>query len=269
MKCELHGNSPGPAIGAIGVWDPLLGHHRGLLSLLRASARKVSKSALIIAIDPDPGQYVSGRTDWPVYNDVRLRAELLCDAGADAVLAVHFSPADIDLAASDLFELVQQHCTLSEVWLGATQTLGRGPKGNASAIDECGRLFGFSVKRLRPTGNNIVSSGLVRHLLHQGRLAEAVRLVGAPPVWQRPPGGVLRLPWPSGAYEAASVDGMMGSDPGSTRTVTLHPEYPGRSRLLWETDFGERVSFRSGPADRDSPEAGPTPDILDEVARRL
>jgi riboflavin kinase/FMN adenylyltransferase len=247
VKACLYGQIDGPAVAAIGVWDPLLPAHKDLFAQIRASAREWSLPTVAIAIDPDPVRYLWGPSDVPVYNSAAVRIERIRGCGMDAVLQVRFVKRDIDATAADFFAVVDQYARIAELWLGARQSLGRCEGGSFAAITELAAQRGMQVKRL-PFQR--LDSRKVRDLLQAGRLAEAARIVGHPPVQSRPASGRLRLAWRPGLYQALPPP---NSHPAAAGGELLTLELKKQPRQLpfldWPDPRIEYLTFVCGPCD--------------------
>jgi FAD synthetase len=246
VKAALHGNVASPAVAVIGVWDPFGSAHRQLFEQLGRRARETGLSSLAIMLDPHPASFREGASKWPVYDDVAARVRLILDCGTDGVLLVRFARKDADAGAAALFGLALSKVELAEIWLGFSQTLGRGPAGSRDAITALARQERIRVEVLRPA--NILDRD-VRSLLEAGRIAEAGHAVGRPPVWRRPRSGRLGLAWKPGRYAAVPLSAPNGRPEGRARRVQLRPAEKGMAALAWPDGEIVYLAFVAGPAD--------------------
>jgi FAD synthase len=249
MRATMYGAAAGPSIAVAGVWDPLAPSHRELFEQLHCRARRNSLSSLVIVIDPDPARLLQGDAQWPVYNDLQTRVRLLLASGIDGVLHLHFARNDLSFGAREFFSLVTAHVALKEFWLGARQSLGRGPAGSQETIMEITRQYGIPVQhlpRLQPTG----APYDIRKSLAGGRVAEIARLVGHPPMRGRPRSGIVRLAWQPGCYGVQALDSLTMHPTGPRMEAELVPARRGLSTLQWPDRSVKYLAFMKGPADQ-------------------
>jgi FAD synthase len=252
MRATQHGCLTGPAIAVVGVWDPFLSSHRTLLEELRDRATQGSCSSLAVLIDPPPGTVSRfrlryGTAGWPVYDSVSARIRFMLNCGIDAVLGVRFSKRDFGAAAADFLDAVRAHVAVEELWLGAVQQLGPGPSGSRTAVADYAVRHGLRLTMLPapPLGTYDV-----RYLLASGRLADAIEVVGHPPIWARPRSGGLRLAWKPGRYRAIPLTHPGPISEGSELDVVVTPQPKGPSRLTWPDREIRYLAFVSGPSDQ-------------------
>jgi len=98
--------------------------------------------------------------------------------------------------------------------------LGSGPGGSTQTIAALCAKRKITLKRL-PTSRESRMSGEARSLLSNGRLREAIQLVGRPPVWSRPRSGKLRLAWRVGDYLAVPLPEPTAQPSGAPLHVHL------------------------------------------------
>lgn len=252
MKCRLHGSLAKPAIAVVGVWDPFLSYHRDMLKHLRASANKKNCSSLGVLIDPSPGTFSSfkmryGVSGWPVYDSLQARVSFMLECGLDAVLCVRFRKHDFTATAAEFLDTVRTNVLLDELWLGALQLLGPGDRGSAAAIADYAALHGMRLTILPPPP---LATYDVRSFLASGRLADAIAVVGHPPIWERPRSGTLRLAWRPGTYRAVPMNRTDLNLGRSDIEVTLSLCPKGPATLSWPSRSIRYLAFTLGPSDK-------------------
>jgi FAD synthase len=258
MRATQYGRLTGPVITVVGVWDPFLASHRTLLQQLRSRAAARSRSSLAVLIDPPPGAISRfrlryGTSGWPVYDSVSTRVGFILDAGVDAVLCMRFRRRDFGATAAEFLDAVRARAEVEELWLGAVQQLGPGPPGSRAAVADYAVRHGLRLTMLPAPP---LATYDVRHLLASGRLAEAVRVVGHPPIWARPKSAGLRLAWHPGPYRAiplkqpGPVSAGSPLDGASTLQVVIRPQSKGPGKLTWPGPEIRYLAFVSGPCDQ-------------------
>jgi FAD synthase len=252
MKPNLHGEIPGPAVAVIGVWDPISAVQRQLFDRLSAYAQRNGLASLAIAIEPHPAAYRPGESEFPVYSDLPTRIRLILASGVEGVLSLHFTPRDVYAGVKELFAAIAPIVDVSELWLGATQTLGRLEAGDSAAIDPIAKEHAIKITRL---GDRPRPTRKVRQLLQAGQIREASRLVGQPPFRRRPRYGKLKFGWCPGRYEAVPVADPTSSFGDASLMLELSSKPRGSPRLTWPDPAIEYLAFVSGPGDE--PERDP------------
>ncbi len=105
----------------------------------------------------------------------------LADAGVAQVIAHRFTPEFSNWSAEHFVEeLLVKKLHAGHVCLGENFRFGHGRKGDVTLLREMGQRFGFSVNTapLKMDDQLPISSGRIRHMLAQGDLQGANRLLG-------------------------------------------------------------------------------------------
>jgi hypothetical protein len=244
-----------PAVAVVGSWDPLLPHHEQLFGFLHTYAQQTSLSSVVIMLDPPPQLLLNGRSRWPLYEDANVRVRRILSSGIDALLRIDFDEADLVAGAAELLELASSHMSMAEFWLGATQSLGRGPSGDQAAVQRLAEEYGMTFKRLPKTSDAAVSSDVRWHLL-LGTLTKAIMLTRRPPVWSRPQERYLQLAWAPGYYKAVPLIESLedlninAEDREPTMTVSFVPGIDGMPCAEWPDQAVEHLAFVFGPKDQ-------------------
>lgn len=244
----------GPSAAVIGSWDPFVPEHREVIEQLSFDAREKGLASVVVLLHPNPSLFVSGRHDWPVYDELQTRIRLVLSCGVDAVLLVYMLKADVDAGAEEFLTLLHSHLKIAELWLGVYQTLGTGPRGATAAINELAEQQQLHIVRMPPRR---LPTEDVRKLLAAGRLEDAIRVVGRPPVRLRPQGPRLCLAWAPGIYRAVALDSPNLT--GHVFTVELVKRSKGLPALDWPDRAIRYLAFISGPADAPGSTANESP----------
>jgi hypothetical protein len=210
--------------------------------------------SVIVAIDPDPVQLLPGEPIIPIYNDVLTKVKIILSYGIDAVLRIHFSKSDVDRGALELFSVIMSKIKLSELWLGASQTLGRMEAGSFTTISRIADLEQIQITRLP---HQPLQTRKVRRLLGAGCVVEAAEIAGRFPTFSRPKSGVLRLAWCPGRYGVVAAKSPVEEDYKDLRKVFLVSDSSGLAMLTWPSIMIPYLCFVVGPGD------GPRPDWPD------
>lgn len=250
MKATVQGQITKPAIVVVGAWDPMVATHHELFEQIGCQARRNGLSSLVVVIDPDPALVMRGRAKWPVYDDLHTRIHYIRSAGVDAVLHLHFSKHGLEAGAAEFFAVLQEHAVARELWLGAHQSLGRGPAGSGNAIIELAEERGIAVQRL-PIVRYTPSPYETRQALLAGKIADVAKEMGRPPIRRRPDSGTLRLAWAPGRYWAVPLSSPTQPPSGTPIALDVRRMETGlrMPRLVWPDPAIRYLAFLAGPAD--------------------
>jgi hypothetical protein len=240
-----------PSAVVVGSWDPLLPAHDALFGELCTYACRHALLPLVVAIAPDPGVYLLGRASFPVYTDPGTRWRALREGHAITLAPLRFTRADLARGAADFLRVLDRVTEVRELWLGAGQTLGMGPGGAPATIQALCDERRIALRWLPPVA---MPTGRVRRALREGRLGEACRLVGRPPLRQRPASRVLRLAWCPGRYTAVPVASPTARPTATPLTLDLLPDDCGLPTAGWPDDAIPYLAFVKGPGDDQGPE---------------
>jgi len=159
----------GECVAALGSFDGVHRGHRRVLETARATGGRVT----VVTFWPHPRLVLGNRVE--LLSTLERRLELLEGAGVDEVLVVEFTP---ELAAREPTEFAESMLPLigaNVIVVGENFRFGRAAAGDAALLER----LGFDVRTV-PTLEG-VSSTNVRHLLRDGDVVGAARLLGRPP----------------------------------------------------------------------------------------
>jgi len=252
LKSEFYGKVLKRAIVTVGSWDPFLSIHRHLLLEQSHEAKSRQLSSVIVILDPNPATFIKRDKVWPVFDDVAARRDFATSCGIDGILQINFRPSDLELGVDHLIDALENYITMEEIWLGASQSLGRADRGNNQHIESLAKKKGFKMKRLPKTQVEHLSEQ-VRRSLAVGDINTASRVAGRSPQWGRPIDDEIRLAWRPGTYLTQEISGF---NPSSLH-VDSSPKYKIKLKSVAEgTSVGKwpgarkRLAFISGPNDQ-------------------
>ena len=172
----------GSSAVVIGNFDGVHLGHRHVLSRAREIADQRGLTLVAVTFDPHPMAVLRPEHAPTSLTSLETRAELLAEAGADAVLAL---PFDRDVAAWSPEEFVQRvlaaalHAAV--VVVGANFRFGYRAAGDVATLRETGRTYGFEAEGIALDGGpQVWSSTYVRTCLATGDVAGAAEALGRP-----------------------------------------------------------------------------------------
>lgn len=166
----------------VGNFDGVHLGHRQVLARARAIADAQGLTLVAVTFDPHPMAVLRPEHAPSTLTSIEVRAELLAEAGADAVLAV---PFDLEVAAWEPDEFVRRvlvdTLAAAAVVVGANFRFGRKAAGDVSTLEEQGARHGFTAEGIPLDGGPMVwSSTYVRTCLATGDVAGAAEALGRP-----------------------------------------------------------------------------------------
>lgn len=168
------------SILTIGAFD---GVHRGHQALARGvveQARGTGRYSVVITFHPHPANVLSPAQRVRYITAPEEKVTLFARLGVDIVALLKFTPELAQQPADAFVWRLVEHLRPKEIWIGQDFALGRDRGGNAEALQEMGRRWGFSVRQVEPVvwNGSVVSSSRIRNLLAQGELEQVSELLG-------------------------------------------------------------------------------------------
>lgn len=172
-----------PTVLTLGVFDGLhLGHQR-IMRTVAERARAIDAVPTAITFDPHPRAVLHPESAPPLLQTLDQRLANFEVLGVEQAIVIRF---DFDFAQQEaeafISEIIHNRLQAKEVHLGKDFAFGRGRGGNIDLLRRMGRELGFfadEVPEVRLRGHRI-SSSRIRHLLSEGRVNLARRLLGRP-----------------------------------------------------------------------------------------
>jgi len=180
---ERFGESRKPTVVTIGNFDGIHLGHQKILSGVLESARATDLMATVLTFYPHPSRVLRPEAAPALLATLKQR---LCGfevAGLDAALVMLFDAGLAKVSAEDfvrhyLVEILRARA----VMVGGNFRFGHRQLGDVRLLEELGRRWNFEVHVVPPVviDGVVVSSSAVREALREGRVEEAVRLLGRP-----------------------------------------------------------------------------------------
>jgi riboflavin kinase/FMN adenylyltransferase len=172
------------AFVTIGNFDGVhLGHVPILKKLIEEAHREDSK-AVVITFDPHPKKVL--RPDIrPFYllTSVEEKIKLLEDIGVDGLVLI---PFDLNFsrmtAESFVCDILWDKLHIRKIFVGHDYSFGKSKTGNKVFLAEFGKKLGFEVDIIKAVklDDETISSTRLRHLILDGDVRTAARLLGRP-----------------------------------------------------------------------------------------
>ena len=172
----------GPTAVVIGNFDGVHLGHRHVVARAREIAAEGRLQVVAVTFDPHPMAVLRPEHAPTSLTSLAIRAELLGEAGADAVLAL---PFDRSVAAWTPEEFIQRVLVdglhAASVVVGANFRFGNKAAGDVATLREAGERHGFVAEGIPLDGGpQVWSSTYVRMSLAAGDVAGAAEALGRP-----------------------------------------------------------------------------------------
>jgi len=164
----------------IGVFDGVHLGHQHLISKLMEQARKMDLLAGVVTFRHHPEDLLSSQTKLPFLTDMDARISLLKNEGVDIIVPLSFTSELSQLDARKFVSLLKKYLKMNGLVVGSDFALGKGRKGDTSALQKLGESMGFSVTVVEPLMINkeVVSSTTIRKALADGDMNKIHKLAG-------------------------------------------------------------------------------------------
>ncbi len=169
---------------AIGNFDGVHRGHRALIAEAKMQAEARRGPLAVLSFEPHPQEYFRPSPECFRLTPLRTKARLLADLGVDALFALTF---DGDMARRSpedfVLNVLIAGLGISGAVVGHDFEFGQKRAGNLATLAYLGEMEGFSVTAfdtVTASGDEKISSTLIRRLLKEARPEEGARLLGHP-----------------------------------------------------------------------------------------
>jgi riboflavin kinase/FMN adenylyltransferase len=169
----------------IGNFDGVHLGHREIISTARKLADQRDTGLTLMTFEPHPVAILYPEKAPGVLTPMVLKKHLISRLGVDYMVILESSYRILNLSPEDFVdEFLVKSSRPSVVVEGEDFNFGYGRSGNVRTLRELGEKFGFKTvvvpgKSIKLSSENTrVSSTLIRHLLHKGKVADAARALG-------------------------------------------------------------------------------------------
>lgn len=166
---------------SVGVFDGLHLGHRHLIERLKLIAKQKGLKTLLLSFYPHPVRVLSPSQAPCELTNPYERSLLAKELGVDLMVFVRFDRRFSTMSAEEfLQEVIHRRLKAKHLVVGYDWRFGYRREGEIELAKEMGQRLGFEVEEVEPfrTNGHIVSSTLIRRLLHMGRLDEAKLYLG-------------------------------------------------------------------------------------------
>jgi riboflavin kinase/FMN adenylyltransferase len=174
-----------PCVATIGMFDGVHKGHRFVLEHICEQAKARQLASMVITFDRHPREVV--QTDWKplLLTTFEERMKLLGETGVDYCIVLPFTKELAALSARDFMLLMQERLGVKVLMTGYDNRFGHHRHETFEDYVRYGEEIGMEVKGLSPCPSpkregSMVSSSLIRQLLAEGKVSEAMECLSYP-----------------------------------------------------------------------------------------
>jgi riboflavin kinase/FMN adenylyltransferase len=167
---------------SIGNFDGVHRGHQAILGELVRGAREHHCPAVVLTFDPHPITLLSGRAP-PALTAPSRKAELIAKCGVDCLIVYPTTHELLALTAEEFFEsFVRREMQARGMVEGPNFYFGKDRRGDVTLLGRLCGAAGLALSVVPPMlhGGTTVSSSVIRRAIAEGRIADAVEMLGHP-----------------------------------------------------------------------------------------
>jgi riboflavin kinase / FMN adenylyltransferase len=179
---ELPGDF-GPCAITIGNFDGVHTGHQQIMRRVAAVAGEHGWKSVALTFDPHPTRLVAPSRAPHLLSTPEQRARLMLNQGIDEVLILPFTPEIARLTPEEFVrEILSGKLGAHAVLVGDNFRFGNRASGDAPALQELGRKYGFSAEIMHSIvwRGRVISSSEIRQSIEAGQVSLACRMLGRP-----------------------------------------------------------------------------------------
>jgi len=174
---------PRGGVGTIGNFDGVHRGQRHALDLIVARAEELGVPSVVVTFDPHPVAVLRPDQAPTLLTTLPQKEKLLEEAGISVVLVVRFTPELAKIPAQRFVrEFLHEKLDLKEIYVGSSFVFGHGRGGDLALLREMGESLGFRAFGVDEVsfGGERISSSRIRRAISEGKVAEALDMLGRP-----------------------------------------------------------------------------------------
>lgn len=172
---------PCQTVLTIGNFDGVHLGHREIFRRVVDKARELQGTAVVITFEPHPLHMLAPDKAPLRLNTPEEKIRLLTASCIDLLVVLKFDKKLAGMSAEAFVrELLVDKLGVKHMIIGYDYAFGRNRQGNASFLEEKSREYGFTLEVLKPVqvAQQVHSSTAIREILKNGRVADAVNVLG-------------------------------------------------------------------------------------------
>ncbi|MFC2028824.1 bifunctional riboflavin kinase/FAD synthetase [Chloroflexota bacterium] len=167
---------------AIGVFDGVHIGHQVMLQKLSEGAQAENAPSAVLTFYPHPAVILGKREEFKWLSPIDERTELILNQGIDHVILQEFDRKFANTTAETFMKHLSRKLGIRHLLVGRDFALGHKREGDIPFLVEFGKKEGYEVHTIETVSDNVgvISSSLIRNLLHNGQVSEVKNKLGRP-----------------------------------------------------------------------------------------
>ena len=166
----------------VGSFDGVhLGHQR-IFEYVKSGAAKLDGESVVVSFDPHPQEVLHPDSDFFRINTMEENAELIAEAGIDALIVIPFTHEFSQMTFTQFLELLVEKVGVKAIVMGPNHNFGKNREGNCKSMEKVCIKFGIEIILIPEfmMEDNKVRSSKIREQIKNQNFTEAERLLGHP-----------------------------------------------------------------------------------------
>ncbi|MFQ5848085.1 MAG: bifunctional riboflavin kinase/FAD synthetase [Candidatus Methylomirabilales bacterium] len=180
---HLQGKSFPHVAAAVGTFDGVHAGHQRIIRTVVERARQTGGTGAALTFIDHPLRILQPNRAPSLITPSPLKERLLNGMGVDLLIAVPFTASLAGMEAEAFVEeILWKALRVEFLCIGFDFHFGKGRRGTSDLLKRMGEALGFAVEVVPPIAveGTVVKSGLIRDLLHRGKVGEAARYLTRP-----------------------------------------------------------------------------------------
>jgi len=169
------------SIITLGNFDGLHRGHQELIRMVISRAKETGAVSMVVTFRPHPLKILCPEKCPPLISIYEEKIKLIEDLGIDVLVKIPFTLEFAGMTPEAFVrEVLCGMLGAREIFVGANYRFGRERKGTVQTLSDLGRECGFVVREVGQISldGEVISSTKIRHLLKNGEVDQASRLLG-------------------------------------------------------------------------------------------
>ena len=169
------------SVVTLGNFDGIHLGHQALIRSAVEDAKRSGSLSVVLTFEPHPLKVLAPNRAPKLLLAHKDKMRLFQSFGVDIVVIHNFDLSFSNLEAEDFVRrFLVERLKIKKIWVGRDLRFGKGRKGTVDDLSRWGNGFGFEVGAVEPIviEGSRVSSSRIRQLVEQGRVDEAMPLLG-------------------------------------------------------------------------------------------
>ena len=166
---------------SIGNFDGVHLGHQSILSRLVSTSREAKSPSVVLTFEPHPVSILAPQFTPERLTTLEKKKELIRNLGVDHVLALPVNREFLELSPVEFFDqVIRDQFQANGLVEGPNFFFGKDRKGNPELLDKMCQENGMTLEIVKPeqSGEQMISSTLIRKLIIDGELTEVRELLG-------------------------------------------------------------------------------------------